>query len=574
MASVTKDLGIVSAYGYAKAGGYTGTEEEFQAIFNEFTEDAPGLLDRLDEAVDDAEAAEAAAVAANTAAQAAKTAAENAASTFTTDTTLAVSGKAADAKVTGDEITGLKTAIIQNSSDLYDVSGFEKYYGDDFSVDGTEGASNSSCLSVVRNGTFVTINGGNMNESRAQYQKVYFKLTGTPNRTNNRNTVTAWSDGIKLISGHTYRVDNEYVSGTTTLAVETPPGVSVYKLRQYATIGTSYRTEGTSMSRRFVATDDVINLVLYIPCHNVTYTQYKMKITLVDESVVGSTPISSTVGVNYSGEKLDFSNHYFTTEEYFTMPHSVSTSVQGGACYGKYYFQFTDTMDSCAIYDMEQKSLVQEITMTGVSHVHCNNANFGPDFYNASDEFPLLYISNEYIDNHNVLVYRITKTDSVYGLEQVQTITWDAPISNSVYFPNGVIDTEARKIVQLGYITNSYEASAENKLIYNTFNLPDFSTETVTLTDNEKIDSFTLPSVRAAQASFFFNGKIIQAFGGQSGDHTIRAIDLTRKCFTNILDMNNEKIPSGRNVEIESVFVYDGNLYGVTINKLIFRVLV
>lgn len=113
MASVTKDLGIVSAYGYAKAGGYTGTEEEFQAIFNEFTEDAPGLLDRLDEAVDDAEAAEAAAVAANTAAQAAKTAAENAASTFTTDTTLAVSGKAADAKVTGDEITGLKTAITQ-----------------------------------------------------------------------------------------------------------------------------------------------------------------------------------------------------------------------------------------------------------------------------------------------------------------------------------------------------------------------------------------------------------------------------------------------------------------------------
>lgn len=111
MASVTKDLGIVSAYGYAKAGGYTGTEEEFQAIFNEFTEDAPGLLDRLDEAVDDAEAAEAAAVAANTAAQAAKTAAENAASTFTTDTTLTVSGKAADAKVTGDNFTQLSTAI-------------------------------------------------------------------------------------------------------------------------------------------------------------------------------------------------------------------------------------------------------------------------------------------------------------------------------------------------------------------------------------------------------------------------------------------------------------------------------
>lgn len=121
MASVTKDLGIVSAYGYAKAGGYTGTEEEFQAIFNEFTEDAPGLLDRLDEAVDDAETAEAAAVAANTAAQAAKTAAENAASTFTTDTTLTVSGKAADAKVTGDNFTQLSTAFNEIAEVATDV---------------------------------------------------------------------------------------------------------------------------------------------------------------------------------------------------------------------------------------------------------------------------------------------------------------------------------------------------------------------------------------------------------------------------------------------------------------------
>ena len=111
--SVTKDLGIVSAYGYAKAAGYTGTEEEFEQIFLEFTENAPGLLDRLDDAVDAAEDAESTAVSAKNTAVDAKDAAVAAAATFETDTTLAVSGKAADAKVTGDNFTQLSTALSQ-----------------------------------------------------------------------------------------------------------------------------------------------------------------------------------------------------------------------------------------------------------------------------------------------------------------------------------------------------------------------------------------------------------------------------------------------------------------------------
>lgn len=76
--AVEKDLGKVTAYAYAKAAGYTGTEEQFQQVFNEFTENAPGLLDRLDDAVADAEAAQAAAETAVTNANTAKTAAETA----------------------------------------------------------------------------------------------------------------------------------------------------------------------------------------------------------------------------------------------------------------------------------------------------------------------------------------------------------------------------------------------------------------------------------------------------------------------------------------------------------------
>ena len=53
-----------------------------------------------------------------TAAQAAATAAQQAASSFTTDTTLSVSGKAADAKKTGDEISAIKADLDTLSSQV------------------------------------------------------------------------------------------------------------------------------------------------------------------------------------------------------------------------------------------------------------------------------------------------------------------------------------------------------------------------------------------------------------------------------------------------------------------------
>ena len=37
MSTIVKDLGIVTAYAYAVAGGYTGTEEQFKALMYSYT---------------------------------------------------------------------------------------------------------------------------------------------------------------------------------------------------------------------------------------------------------------------------------------------------------------------------------------------------------------------------------------------------------------------------------------------------------------------------------------------------------------------------------------------------------
>lgn len=112
MAVVTTNLGTVTAYGDAVAAGYTGTKAQWQALMANYA--TVGT-----QAAADAQTASTAATTATTAAQTATTkageasasataAAASAASIETPDTTLTQSGKAADAKAVGDELSTIK----------------------------------------------------------------------------------------------------------------------------------------------------------------------------------------------------------------------------------------------------------------------------------------------------------------------------------------------------------------------------------------------------------------------------------------------------------------------------------
>lgn len=138
--NVEKNLGVVTAYGSAIQGGYNGTAEEFyeelanlpqyasraETAAETSEEDVQTVLDAKDAAETAAQNASDSASTASTAAQNAsaaqqaaedaQAAAEDAAASITTDDTLSITGKAADAKKTGDEIAELK-------NDLDDISG-------------------------------------------------------------------------------------------------------------------------------------------------------------------------------------------------------------------------------------------------------------------------------------------------------------------------------------------------------------------------------------------------------------------------------------------------------------------
>lgn len=130
MAIQTYNLGTVTAYGDAKAGGYTGTLAEWQALMANYAvvgqqaaQNAQIATTKASEANASADLAEIAKTAAETAQQQAETAAAS----ITVDNTLSIQGKAADAKATGDEISELK-------------SGFDKLYNTAYVTDSASGS--------------------------------------------------------------------------------------------------------------------------------------------------------------------------------------------------------------------------------------------------------------------------------------------------------------------------------------------------------------------------------------------------------------------------------------------------
>lgn len=111
----------------------------------------------------------------------------------------------------------------------------------------------------------------------------------------------------------------------------------------------------------------------------------------------------------------------------------TSIACQGGACFGDYLFMFTANNGTCWVYNLATNTLLQTITIPSsergfVSNCHCNTVNFGTEYYDANDPFPLIYVSTGYASGEytGALVYRIVATTesdvTTYSLVLVQTL--------------------------------------------------------------------------------------------------------------------------------------------------------
>lgn len=152
--------------------------------------------------------------AARVAAQSAAEDAETAAETFTTDTTLSVSGKAADAKVTGDEISALKTAMTQIADTTNATQITETASGNPATF--SDGADGAYFKSIIADINFTQSGSGDPSPSniRPISGKTGLTLSVYGNDENNPDTynVTWETEAGTVYSGYV-----DIVTGTLTI---------------------------------------------------------------------------------------------------------------------------------------------------------------------------------------------------------------------------------------------------------------------------------------------------------------------------------------------------------------------
>lgn len=230
----------------------------------------------------------------------------------------------------------------------------------------------------------------------------------------------------------------------------------------------------------------------------------------------------------------------------------LTSSRQGAAIYGNYLVQAHHPA-GYSIFDIPSRvALKTGRLQPAADNNHANNLCFSDRFFDESDQFPLLYVS----ENHTscIAVNRLASFDSEFEL--VQHITLPEKIG---YYLNAVFDFSQHYIYTVCFRDKNWRTSENgNHLIVSKLRLPGIIEGDVVI-DNV-IEQFDLPFRTAIQGAFFTNGLIVHGFGiNANDDDGLLVIDPHKKCV--VREIKTHDIFQD---EIEGVSPY-GNSILVTI---------
>ena len=198
--------------------------------------------------------------------------------------------------------------------------------------------------------------------------------------------------------------------------------------------------------------------------------------------------------------------------------------VQGGACYGDYFFQGYETNEFITIYNLKTKSHVETLFIPDPppsSKTHSNTLNFGGQKYDENDDFPLLYVSSGYQTNKisYIYVYRIFKTskeDINYSVSLIQTIS----LSGFNTWTEGIIDAENN------YLWVKYEPKGFYG--YAKYELPPVTKTQVSINYEDCLQDFKLNRYPGGsnQGHLFADDRILLVSGVPSARQTIAFVSI------------------------------------------------
>ncbi len=274
---------------------------------------------------------------------------------------------------------------------------------------------------------------------------------------------------------------------------------------------------------------------------------------------------------------------------------------QDGAIWKNQLFRF-DTCGKCSVYDLLdiEADAAKELAPIGsfvldkadLIAPHSNAVSWGTEFFDSSDEYPLLYtnVYNNYANDNDKLigvccVYRVERTEESFKTTLVQLIEigfTDDPSLWKAYpdrdgarpYGNFVIDREA------GYY---YAFVMRNETLgtrYFKFKIPSlcegeidrvYGVKRVVLNVEDICDKFDCPYHRFIQGATLHNNNIYSTegfHGDEINRPAIRVIDLAKKkekLYLDLLEMNYKCEPEMIDFH-DGVCYYsdaEGNLYSI-----------
>jgi len=290
--------------------------------------------------------------------------------------------------------------------------------------------------------------------------------------------------------------------------------------------------------------------------------------------IVKTEVLSNNTG-KYIGEKIVINEeHTFSLSSYM----SAGKTHQSGTVWGDYFFMISDTMTSIYVYNLSTKTLLYTWSGSALDSAHhCNQCTFGIEYYDASDPFPLLYVSvnnalsGTYAGRCSQEVYRISGTwDSTaneytaFTFTKVQTI-WlpDMTAENALGNANMAIDR--RRQLMVFYSRNNISTDSNYQICRITeMEIPHFRNtsnnvvETVILDKKDILTSYEIPTTATyMQGGVIQDGKLYIAKGYANVNViALYVVDLYGKALVASIDL----LGNGYTWEPEGVFIYDGKL--------------
>lgn len=361
-------------------------------------------------------------------------------------------------------------------------------------------------------------------------------------------------------------------------------GLTILKNSTSAIVTTTFTYNGTDdclrMNASSLASGKVVEIE-YLQLQAVDSDFRRVQI-LEDE---GDFSEATTVGT-YVGSKIpSIRTHKFGWTK--IMDSQTTGSIQGGAAYNGYLFEFVDSNAYVYVYNLATKTYHSKVYPTNITTGHCNTACFSNIFFDASDDFPLLYVSGGSTAeaSRHCQVYRITLSEDTFTITQVQDLILpEATDENDLYGANVFLDNQQgyEQHPQSGTptIVNGYLWISGNRGINGTywakFRIPDVTDSEgnaiaeAELTDSDMIEKFYTDSVGHRQSGIVVNGICYMMAGVPAwGDKVyFYAVDLWGKHLIN----NRVNLTSMRwTIEPEGLSLYNGELYCNTQKQGIYK---